>query len=543
MNTSMNTSLTTLPSPGCALPTELPAGFPGALPAGFRSGAEGGVTGLTRRDFLGGSAALGAAVGLSLWAPRAFASADEDIVSKSASQIAAMIRSRQVSAVEALNACYARIDAVNPKINAVVAFCRERALAEAREADALLAKGTIKGPLHGVPFTIKDSFDAAGIVSTGGTLGRKDYVPGKDATVVARVRAAGGILMGKTNTPEFTLGGGARGTYNLVYGQTYNPNNVAYSPAGSSGGAGAIVAAAGSFFDIGSDYGGSIRSPSNVNGVAGIKPTYGRSPRTGHIVGYGGPFDNFQETGPLARRVEDLYLILSIIGGPDGWDAAMAPVPLQDPAKVNLKKLRVAWYVSNGTVEARPEIEDMVKRCVGYFSDLGCKVSADAPPKMAELSAVRRKFEGADDRDHIRRLLKKWGTTQASPGLSIAGDVLPSAEFTALCEQMDAIKSEQLAWFANYDLIVCPANMRAPEKVPPEFVRDPNSRAYAGGGFTSEYNTTGWPAGVVRAGTSKDEAGLPLGIQVVAQPWRDDVVLAALGHIERQTGGWQMPSI
>ena len=182
----------------------------------------------------------------------------------SATRMAQMIRAKQISAVDAVKACYARIDQVNPTINAVVAFCRDRALAEAKLADEALAAGKILGPLHGVPFTIKDSFDTEGVVSTGGTLGRKDFIPGKDATVVARVRKAGGILLGKTNTPEFTLGGGARGTYNLVYGQTYNPYKAKYNPSGSSGGAGAIVAAGGSYFDIGSDYGGSIDRKSVV---------------------------------------------------------------------------------------------------------------------------------------------------------------------------------------------------------------------------------------------------------------------------------------
>jgi amidase len=415
-------------------------------------------------------------------------------------------------------------------------------LAEAAEADAMLAAGKSKGALHGVPFTVKDSFDTAGVVSTGGTLGRKDFVPGKDATVVARARAAGAILLGKTNTPEFTLGGGARGTYNLVYGQTYNANNIKYNPAGSSGGAGSIVAAAGSFFDIGSDYGGSIRSPANVNGIAGIKPTLGRVPRTGHIVGYGGAFDTFQETGPLARRVEDLILLLPILQGPDNWDATMAPVPLGDPMKVDLKSLRVAYYTNDGINEPTAEIQAMVKQCVGYFTKLGCKVSDDKPPKMKELAEARQKFSNADGGDHMRRLLKLHGSVQASPGLNLGdGEQLPSAEFTKWCEVMDSIKSEQLAWLEKYDLIICPVNANAPKPVPPEFVRAPGSGS--GGGYTSQYNTTGWPAGVVRAGTSKDEPGLPLGIQVVGQPWRDDIVLAAMLHIEKQTGGWQKTAI
>jgi amidase len=300
------------------------------------------------------------------------------------------------------------------------------------------------------------------------------------------------------------------------------------------------VAACGSAFDLGSDYGGSIRGPAFANGIAGIKPTLGRTPRTGHIVGYGGAFDSFQETGPLARRVEDLALLMPIISGPDDWDARMAPVPLGDPAAVDLKSLRVAFYLSNGVQEPTAEIQALVKQCVAYFSKLGCKVKQDQPPKMNELAEVRQKFEGADDRDHIRRLLKLHGTTQASPGLRVDGEVLSSADFTRLCEEMDAIHSEQLQWFESYDLIICPASNRAPiplDYEPPEG-RDAARR---GGGYTSNYNTNGWPAGVVRAGTSKEAAGLPLGIQAVAQPWRDDIVIAALAHIEKQTGGWQMP--
>jgi amidase len=460
----------------------------------------------------------------------------------SATKMAQMIREKQITAVDAVKACYARIDQVNPSINAVVAFCRDRALAEAKLADEALAAGKILGPLHGVPFTIKDSFDTEGVVSTGGTLGRKDFIPGKDATIVARVRKAGGILLGKTNTPEFTLGGGARGTYNLVYGQTYNPYKAKYNPSGSSGGAGAIVAAGGAYFDLGSDYGGSIRGPAFANGITGIKPTYGRSPRTGHIVGYGGAFDNFQETGPLARRVEDLYLLLGIIGGPDAADGAMAPVLLGDPGKVDLKKLRIAYYTTDGfnpVNDPTPQIQDLIKQSVGYFSSLGAKTTMDRPPHIKELAETRMKYSNADGGDHMRVLLKKHGTLQASPGLNEGDGVeLPSADFTRLLEEMDAMKSEQLAWLAQYDLIVCPAAKEPAQVVPPEFKREPGA---GGGGYTSEYNTTGWPGGVVRMGASPD--GLPIGVQVVGQPWRDDVVIAALSFLESKSGGWQKPPI
>lgn len=498
---------------------------------------------ISRRDLLGSTLATGAVLSLEpLRSARAAEFAPNELISKSVGEIAQMIRDRQVTATQLVKACYDRIDVVNPRINAVVTQCRERAYAEAAEADAMTAAGKSKGPLHGVPFTMKDSFDTAGVVSTGGTLGRKDFVPGKDATVVARVREAGAILLGKSNTPEFTLGGGARETYNLIHGQTYNPYDTAYLCSGSSGGAGAIVAAAGAYFDIGSDYGGSIRGPAFANGIVGLKPTYGRVPRTGHIVDYGGPFDSFQEIGPLVRRVADVELILRIIMGPDWKDAAMAPVPLGDPAKVDLSKLCIAWYTDNGSIQASSEVQAIVKQSVEYFTKLGCKAKEDRPPRFKELADTRSALSGADDREFMRRMLKKHGTLQASPALGLSGKPVPSAEFTRLVEQLDAIKSEQLAWFEQYDLILCPVTVRAVQKVPAEFVLPPETGA-GYGGMTSEYNTTGWPAGVVRVGTSKESPGLPLGIHVVAQPWRDDVVIAALSHIEKQTGGWKMPPI
>jgi amidase len=156
---------------------------------------------------------------------------------------------------------------------------------------------------------------------------------------------------------------------------------------------------------------------------------------------------------------------------------------------------------------------------------------------MKELAEIRTKYSGANGREHMRRMLKLHGTTQASPGLNLTGEVLPSADFTRLCEEMDAIKSEQLAWFEKYDLIICPASNQAP--ITHDFERPRN---WSGASYTSQYNTTGWPAGVVRCATAAKD-NLPLGIQVVGQPWRDDVVIAALEFIESKTGGWVKPPV
>jgi len=498
----------------------------------------------SRRSFLQraalGTAALALASRFTASARAASATSTDkstDPLYMSTVKLAELIRTKKLTSAEVVHLHIKRIEAVNGKLNAVVAKCFERAISEAKAADASLAKGKLLGPLHGVPFTVKDSFDTAGVLSTGGTLGRKDFVPGTDATVVARCRAAGAILLGKSNTPEFTLGGGGKGTVNLVFGVTRNPYNLNYQPSGSSGGAGAIVAAGGASFDLGSDYGGSIRGPAFANGIAGIKPTYGRVSRWGHIVGYGGPFDSFQETGPLARRVEDIQLLMEIIGGPDGHDAAMALVPLGDPAKVDLKKLRVCYYTTNKLADPTPEIQASVKQTVAYFAELGCKITEDLPPKWKEQADIRRAFNGADGREHIRRLLKKHGTTQASPGLNVSGDVLTAADITRLSEELDATRSEQLAWFEKYDLIIAPASSSAPITLDAE---RPANWMYAN--YTSTYNTNGWPAGNVRTGTAEKD-GVPIGIQVIAQPWRDDVVLAALSYIESKTGGFQKPAI
>ena len=322
----------------------------------------------------------GAVLALPRLRAHAAAIAPNDVLAASTVQVARLLREGKVSAVELVEKCYARIDAVNPKINAVVATCRERALAEADEADAALAKGKSKGPLHGVPFTVKDSFDTAGVVSTGGTLGRKDYVPGKDATVVARARAAGAILLGKTNTPEFTLGGGGRGTVNLVHGLTKNPYNVDYQPSGSSGGAGADRRCRRRVLRHRLRLRRLDSRPRVRERHRRHQADLGRVPRTGHIVGYGGPFDSFQETGPLARRVEDLALLMPMLVGPrrlgrgDGARAARRSRERRSASRCASRTTR-----RTAQVDPTPEIQELVKQCVALLQ----AISAARSPKTS----------------------------------------------------------------------------------------------------------------------------------------------------------------
>src|SRR5437660_6870389 len=202
----------------------------------------------------------------------------DELIYASATSLAQAIRDKRVSSQEVVEAYIHRIEAVNPQLNAVVQLTAETALTQARQADVALARGEITGPLHGVPITIKDSFDTRGVISTAGTKGRTSYVPQQDATAVARMRAAGAILLGKTNLPELSL---AYESNNLIYGRTNNPYDLSRTPGGSSGGESAIIAAGGSPLGLGTDAAGSIRWPAHCCGIVGIKPTRGRVPMTG----------------------------------------------------------------------------------------------------------------------------------------------------------------------------------------------------------------------------------------------------------------------
>ena len=470
-----------------------------------------------------------------------------DLIAMSATKLAQLIREGQVSATDAVTAYVARIQKVNPKLNAVVQTCFDRAFAEAKTADAALARGSLMGPLHGVPMTIKDSIDTAGVISTAGTVGRMHYVPPQDATVVARLRAAGAILLGKTNTPEWTLGGGGipgiATTANIIYGITRNPYDTTRSTAGSSGGAGAIVAAAGSSFDIGTDWGGSIRGPAHLNGIAGIKPTFGRVPRTGHIVDYGGIHDTWQQLGPMARRVEDLSLIMSVIAGYDGIDAGIPPMPWSDPAAVDVSKLRVAIYTQAPSGEVTDETVAAVKQCAAYLEELGCTVTEDYPGEILEELTEVRSALSSESKWGLKRLAEKWGTEAISPTITARAnsESVSTAELTRLLEAQDHNRSRMLSWVKNYDIILNPVFGKPAGVINAGLNSDGSSRRDRGANFNGPHNTTGWPAATVRAAASPE--GLPIGVQVIGQPWRDDHVLATAAYLESRTGGWQMPTI
>jgi amidase len=475
---------------------------------------------------------------------------NDEIIYMSATKLAGLIRSKKLSSRDAVEAYIDRQIEVNDKLNAVVMNCYARARLEAKKLDEMAARGEWAGPLHGVPMTIKDSLDTEGVITTGATYGRQQYVPAKDATCVARVRKAGAILLGKTNTPEFTLGGlsGISAASNLLYGSSHNPYDLTRTTSGSSGGAGAIVAAGGAAFDIGSDWGGSIRGPSHTNGIAGIKPTSVRVPRTGHIVDYGGMFDLWQQLGPMCRRVEDLALITPLISGPDFRDAACAPVPWADPAKVNLKTLRVGFSPDMGPT-TDPAVKKLMQQTVKWLEEVTASVKEDVPKEiLTDLSAARTKMTSGDGWQFFKRLGDKWGTKNISPSVTErmkTAQPLTTAELAEAWEKHDEAKSRMLDWMKSYDVYLFPGGGPA---MPIDREATPGGRGGSGFGNTpgipnnGTFNSTGWPGVVVRCGSSTD-GKLPLGIQVVAAPWREDICLAVAAYLETRSGGWQKPPV
>lgn len=463
----------------------------------------------------------------------------DELIYASATALAKAIRSKEVSSEEVVNAHLRRIKAVNPQLNAVVQLTADAAREQAREADAALARGEVTGPLHGVPITIKDNIETAGVISTSGTKGRAAFVPEQDATIVARIKAAGAIMLGKTNLPEVGL---AYESDNLVYGRTNNPYDPTRTSGGSSGGEAAIIAAGGSPLGLGNDAGGSIRLPAHFCGVAGIKPTSGRCPRTGHFFPPGGVIDSLWQPGPLARFVEDLSLTLPILAGVDWRDPAVVPMPLGHPEQVDLKHLRVAFHTDNGIVSPTPETAETVRSAAKALSEAGLAVEEARPPGIEQTYEIFLGLFVADGGAGVQMMLQMSGTTETHPlmhqlqAMQQAG-ALSTAEFGGLIFQWDVFRSTMLSFFERYDVIISPAN--AYPAMPHGITFDEDRLpAFS---YTMTYNLTGWPGAVVRGGTSPE--GLPIGVQVVAHPWREDVALAVAKQLETALGGWQRPPL
>ena len=457
----------------------------------------------------------------------------------SACKIADAIATGELTSTAVVESCIEQIKKVNPSINAVVQLAQDRAMKEAQQCDALTKKGESKGPLHGVPITLKDSIDTEGIVSTGGTMGRKNHIPDVDAPVAARLRKAGAVLLGKTNTPELTLSGE---TNNLIYGRTKNPYDLERSPGGSSGGSAAIIASGGAALELGSDTGGSVREPAHLCGITGIKPTTGRTPRTGHIVPYGGGvLDSLTQIGPMARYVEDLTLALPIICGPDGEDPSCIPVSMGNPDHIDVKQLRIAWYADNELVTPDANIVRVVKTVADALQQEGFNIQHALLPGMKNLVSLSTQLRESANAGLILRLLEKYGTQ--TPGPDLEGYLVDAESKIAnglnpvLLEKIDMAKSNALLFMQQYDAILCPPSHAIPRPHGTSYGDSFNDWSYM-----TIHNLLGWPGVSVRAGTSEVNH-LPVGVQIVAAPWREDICLALASRIEKMMGGYSPPKI
>lgn len=496
-----------------------------------------------RRDFLGTVALAGAvaAAGRSslIGSAEAATEAANDITLKSASELAAAIRSKQLSSRAVVEAHLARIAEVNPKLNAIVQLTADSARKEADEADAALARGEIKGPLHGVPMTIKDTLETAGVICTGGTKGRANYVPKADATAVARLRAAGAIFLGKTNVPELA---GAAETDNLVYGRTNNPYDLTRTPGGSSGGEAAIVSSCGSPLGLGTDAGGSIRMPAHFCGLAAIKPTSGRVPRTGQFPQPMGARAPVFHVSLIARHVEDLALALPIISGPDFRDHSIVGMPLLDPRAVTLSGLKLAFFEDDGLASPTREIAAAVRDSARAFADAGVKVEEKRTPDADKAATVYHDMSRGDGGAGTRAFLKSIGSDPISPlfekalTYSVAPAMTNTTDALAAFVRWDLFRNSMLHFMENYDAVLS-AVAPFPALLHGTSFDEQNRKGF---GYSQMYNLTGWPTATVRVGTSPE--GLPLGVQVAARPWREDVALALVAHLEKTFGGWKMPT-
>jgi len=464
----------------------------------------------------------------------------DELLSLSATGQAALIRSRRISSRELIEAHLQQLARVNPQINAAVEVLAEKATAEASKADEAMARGEACGPFHGVPFSIKDSLELEGTVCTAGTVGRRHAGPStEDATVVARIRHAGAIPIAKTNLPDLLF---AFESDNLLFGATNNPYDLTRTSGGSSGGEAALIAACGSPFGLGSDAAGSVRVPAAFCAIASIKPTSGRLPRTGHFPPAGGWIETLWQIGPMARRVEDLCALMGLLVSGDGRDPSVIDMPFPNPEEVTVRDLRVAFYTDNGMAAATAEVSGVVRAAAQALAGDVATVEEARPACLVQAYDLEMKLIGADGGDGLRAYLKHLGSARLHPLLTgwlnklerYRTDLSGFAQYWA---ELDAYRSEMFTFLRNYDVILCPVYAQ-PALTHGTSTADENFRGFS---HTMAYNVTGWPAAVVRCGESA--GGLPIAVQVVARPFREDIALGVAKRLEEVFGGWKAPGL
>ncbi len=449
-----------------------------------------------------------------------------------AAELAAAIRRKKLSPVDVMRAVLARIERVNPRLNAFVTVTAEQAMKDARAAErALTRKGARLGPLHGLPFSTKDLVITKGIRTTFGTRLFADNVPTEDAPMVERLRAAGAIQLGKTNTPTF---GWIGATHNLLFGITRNPWNPERTPGGSSGGASAAVAAGLGPLAIGTDGGGSIRIPASCTGIFGLKPSFGRIPVYPPSAAW-----SLSHIGPMTRTVMDAALMMNACAGPDERDQYSLPADGTDYVKAlrgSLKGLRVAWSGNLGFAKVvDPEVLAACDKAARRFRDFGCRVESVNPGWPTPKDCWEAIFCGGVAARMHPYLAERRG--DIDPGLvEIIEQTLrwgPTRYVQAWFDRL-AWNEHCRRFFEKYDLLLTPTIATRPFKVgvdnPTEIAGIP-IEPYDWIPFTFPFNMTGNPGASVPCGFTSD--GLPIGLQIVGRRFADALVLRAAAAFER----------
>jgi Asp-tRNA(Asn)/Glu-tRNA(Gln) amidotransferase A subunit family amidase len=460
--------------------------------------------------------------------------------------MAEQIRKKKISPVELVEAHLAQIERLNPKLNAFVQVEAERARRAARDAEIAVMQEKTLGPLHGVPLSLKSSLEVAGMRCEAGTRLRAGLVATQDAPLVARLKNAGAIVLGMTNTPELLM---AWETDNLLYGRTNNPWDVERTPGGSSGGEAAAIAAGMSAVGVGSDGGGSIRVPAHFSGICGLKPTPGRIPATGHYPVSAGPFALIGVVGPMARTVADLKVLFEVMQGPDIGDPCAAPVPVRWPGddevkKLEIKRLKIGYFEDDGRTPVTPETRAAVRTAVEGLRGAGFQVDPFQPEGLEEARQLWHKFFVVAGGMLLRPMFKD-ADADLSPILKQFLEwSAPAHTGPTLLDawiQRDLLRPRFFAQMQQYPILLCPA------AAIPAF-RHGERRWQVEGktvhyldawSYTEFFNLLGNPAAVVPVGRSSE--GLPIGVQIVGRPWEEEQVLFAAAALEKECGAWRIP--
>jgi Asp-tRNA(Asn)/Glu-tRNA(Gln) amidotransferase A subunit family amidase len=463
----------------------------------------------------------------------------------SAVAMAEQIREKKISPVELVDAHLAQIEKLNPILNAYVQLDADRARSAALQAERTAAESSELGPLHGVPISIKSSFNVNGLRCEAGTRLRAGFVAREDAVLVTRLKNAGAIVLGTTNTPELLM---AWETDNLLYGRTNNPWDLERTPGGSSGGEAAAIAAGMSAGGVGSDGGGSIRVPAHFSGICGLKPTPGRIPATGHFPVSAGPFASIGVVGPMARNIQDLKIFFEVMQGPDTGDTNSAPVLLRWPKYDDVKKFKIGYFEDDGRTPVTAETRTAIRTAAEVLRSAGLQVENFRLDGLEEARQLWWKyfvisggmllgpmFKGREfDLSPILKQFLDWSSA------------LPPHTGRTLLDawiRRDAVRAQFFAQMEEYPILLCPvAAIPAFRHGERSWQIDGKTVEYLDAwSYTEFFNLLGNPAAVVPVGRSSE--GLPIGVQIVGRPWEEEKVLAVVEVLERECGGWNPPPL